>query len=77
MRKRGKRQLSPNATSEWGQRRIAADLSIRDMAELTGINLAFLSLLDHGRYTPTPEETEKLLDAYANGKARLAEGESA
>lgn len=71
MRKRGKRRLSQNATSEWGRRRIAADLSLRDLVELTGINIAFLSLLDHGRYVPTPEEESKLLDAFANGKARL------
>ncbi len=77
MRKRGKRQLSQNATSEWGQRRIAADLSIRDLGELTGINMGLLSLLDRGRYNPTPEETAKLLDAFEHGKARLAEGDPA
>lgn len=71
MRNRGKRQLRPGPT-EWGKRRVEADLSIRDLEELTGINSGLLSMLERGRWLPTPDEAERISKAFRDGKARLA-----
>ena len=71
MRVRGKRQLK-QGPSEWSRRRVNADLSLRDLAELTGINAGLLSMLEAGRWLPDPDQSARLLDAYANGKGRLA-----
>ena len=62
MRNRGKRQLKPGPT-DWGRRRVEADLSIRDLADLTGINTGLLSMLERGRWLPTPDEAERITAA--------------
>jgi predicted transcriptional regulator len=49
--------------TEWGQRRAASHLSLRDLERLTGINRGYLSMLERGRYLPSPDETRRILDA--------------
>lgn len=73
MRKRGAHKLKSEGLGDWGRRRVEADLSLRDLGELTGINRGLLSMLDRGQFIPSPAQSQRLLDAYANGKARLAD----
>ena len=70
MRNRGKRTLR-QGPSDWSRRRVEADLSLRDLAELTGINAGLLSMLEQGRWIPDPDQSAKLLDAFVAGKGRL------
>lgn len=56
-------QIRRFGPTEWGQRRAASRLSLRDLERLTGINRGYLSMLERGRYLPTPDETRKILDA--------------
>lgn len=51
-------------SSEWGQRRLQAGLSIRDVEAVTGIHRTTLSMLERGRLVPTPEESAKILAVY-------------
>ena len=49
--------------SEWRKMRRAAKVSLRRLERMTGINRAFLSLLDRGKYLPDPEEARVILNA--------------
>lgn len=51
--------------SAWSARRVAAGLSIRRLAGLTGISRGDLSRIDQGRQIPTPEQAALLLAALA------------
>jgi transcriptional regulator with XRE-family HTH domain len=68
MGNRGKRQLRPGFT-EWGQLRVAADLSLRDLERATRINSGLLSMLERGRWLPSPDEANRILTALAQAKA--------
>lgn len=54
--------LRPGPT-EWGRLRASAGVSLRELERRTGINRGLLSMLDRGRYLPTPAETRKILAA--------------
>lgn len=68
MTNRGKRQLRAGPT-EWGALRVAADLSIRDLATLTGINSGLLSMLERGRWLPDPGQAEAITRAIREAQA--------
>lgn len=59
--------------TEWGQRRAASHLSLRDLERLTGINRGYLSMLERGRYLPTPDETRRILAALDGAAAAPVE----
>jgi DNA-binding transcriptional regulator YiaG len=46
---------------QWSDIRKALGLSIRDMAEATGINRGDLSKIEHGRACPTPKQAARIL----------------
>ena len=54
--------------SDWSERRVAADMSLRDLEAATGIHRTILSMLERGRYLPTPDEVERIIEAF-NRKA--------
>lgn len=49
----------------WGHRRVAAGISIRQLAKEAGINKGTLSYVERGRMIPTAEEYEKVNAALA------------
>lgn len=59
--------LRPGPT-DWGRLRVEADLSLRDLERLTGINRGYLSMLERGRYLPSPDETRRILNALEGAK---------
>ena len=40
----------------WGPRRVALGISIRRLAELSGVDKAYLSLAENGKYIPSGEQ---------------------
>lgn len=68
---RGKRQLRVR-DSEWSRQRVAADVSIRQLEAATGIHRTTLSMLERGRYLPTPEEARKIDTALAAARQKQA-----
>ena len=57
----------------YGQRRFALDLSLREVEQVTGINRGFLSMIERGRMIPTQEESNALLDFYAQANDRTGD----
>lgn len=49
--------------SPWSLHRVAAGVSLRQVAAASGINKGMLSLLEQGRYVPSPQEAEAILRA--------------
>ena len=49
--------------NEWSERRIAAGLSMRQLALASGVSRGLISLIERGRYTPTASEAQRLLAA--------------
>jgi transcriptional regulator with XRE-family HTH domain len=47
--------------TEWSQLRIARDLSVTELAELSGVARSIVGLIDQGRLTPGPDEAARLL----------------
>jgi hypothetical protein len=62
MERRPRYQLRPGPT-DWGRQRVAVNLSLRDMERLTGINRGYLSMLERGRYLPSPDEMRRIIAA--------------
>lgn len=54
------RETAPVIRS-WADIRRSAGMSIRDMAEATGINRGTLSKIERGQACPTPSEAHRLL----------------
>lgn len=53
--------LQPGAYA-WGSMRADLGLSIRELAERSGVNRGLLSLTEAGRYIPTAEEWRAVLE---------------
>lgn len=49
------------SASEWAQRRLAANLSISELAALSGVPRSVVGLIDQGRMIPQPDEAAALL----------------
>jgi transcriptional regulator with XRE-family HTH domain len=49
----------------WGQQRVAARVSLRQLANASGINKGVISLMEHGRLIPTGVEYERITAALA------------
>jgi transcriptional regulator with XRE-family HTH domain len=49
--------------SPWSLHRVAAGVSMRQVATTSGLNRGLLSLLEQGRYVPSPQEAEAILRA--------------
>lgn len=49
--------------SPWSLYRVAAGVSLRQVAQLSGVNRGYLSLLEQGRYVPTPAEAKAIVQA--------------
>ena len=45
--------------NEWSRMRLRANLSISDLARLSGIARTVVGLIDQGRLIPSPEEARK------------------
>lgn len=60
-----KQRRNPISTKgfAWGKRRVELDLSLRELAELTGLNLGDLSRCESGRMVPTGDEYAKVTAA--------------
>lgn len=63
-RQQARWRLRPGPT-DWGRRRVEAGLSLRDLEAATGINRFYLSMLEKGRWLPTPDEVERIMAATA------------
>ena len=47
----------------WGPERVALGLSIRKLADLSGVDKAILSMVENGRMIPSGEEYQAVTDA--------------
>ena len=47
----------------WGPERVALGISIRKLAELSGVDKAILSMAEHGRLVPTGREYQAVMEA--------------
>ena len=47
----------------WGPERVALGISIRKLADLSGVDKAILSMAENGRLVPTGAEYQKVMDA--------------
>ena len=47
----------------WGPERVALGISIRKLAELSGVDKAILSMAEHGRLVPTGPEYQAVMQA--------------
>ena len=47
----------------WGPERVALGISIRKLAELSGVDKAILSMAEHGRLVPTGAEYQAVMAA--------------
>lgn len=47
----------------WGPQRVALGISIRRLAELSGVNRGTLSLVEQGRLVPTGADYQKVMAA--------------
>lgn len=54
-------KLRGNAT-EWSRLRLAADLSVSELAERSGVARSLVGLIDQGRLTPSPQQAKAILD---------------
>jgi transcriptional regulator with XRE-family HTH domain len=59
-RRRGQK-LRGNPT-EWSQMRLAANLSVSELAERSGVARSLVGLIDQGRLMPTARQAKALLD---------------
>jgi transcriptional regulator with XRE-family HTH domain len=50
----------------WGPQRVALGISIRQLAELSGVHRGTLSLIEQGRLVPTGEDYQKVMKALAD-----------
>ncbi len=62
--KRRGQKLRGNPT-EWSQMRIAADLSVSELAERSGVARSLVGLIDQGRLMPTASQARALLAVLA------------
>ncbi len=53
---------------EWNRLRVAAGLSIRDLAQASGLSRYTVSLIDQGRLIPSPQEAAAVLAAIGKVK---------
>lgn len=70
-RGRGWRKLRQRDT-EWSRLRVSADVSIRELEAATGIHRTTLSMLERGRYLPTPDDAGKIMAALTRLQAEKA-----
>ena len=47
----------------WGERRVRAGISLRQLARASGVGRGLLSLMESGRMVPTSEEYDKIVAA--------------
>ena len=62
---RVKHQPLRSGGSLWGPRRVAAGISLQQLATVTGISKGLLSLMENGRLIPRGDEHERVMDALA------------
>lgn len=56
-------QLPTTKGYAWGSERVRLGLSMRDLAELSGVNKGTLSLIEAGRLVPTADQYRDVMDA--------------
>lgn len=49
----------------WGNERVRLQVSLRDLAEKSGVPKGSLSLMEHGRLIPTSDEYDAVIAALA------------
>lgn len=49
----------------WGNERVRAGVSLRQLAERSGVPKGSLSLMEHGRLIPTSDEYDRVIAALA------------
>ncbi len=54
-------KLRGNAT-EWSRLRIAANLSVSELAARSGVARSLVGLIDQGRLPPSPQQAKAILD---------------
>lgn len=59
----------------WGRRRVALNLSVRDLSKLSGVNTGDLSKYENGRMIPTAAEFDRVLEALDRAARELAGNE--
>lgn len=47
----------------WGNRRVAAGISIRQLSQESGVHRGLLTLMEHGRMVPTSAEYDRIESA--------------
>ena len=57
--------------------RVIADLQQEELAERVGVHQTFISLLENGKRTPTPEMLGKLADALGCDVPAIDDGQAA
>ncbi len=62
MTNRGKRQLKTGGRA-WGLERVELGLSLRQLADLSGIDRSLLSMAENGRIIPSGDEYRAVNDA--------------
>ena len=55
--------------TEWSRRRLAANLSITELAARAGLSRSVVGLIDQGRLMPSPSESEAILRALGEAAA--------
>lgn len=58
-----KRQPLTSGGHVWGARRVAAGISLRQLAEASGVPKGNLSMMEHGRLIPTAAEFDAVMTA--------------
>ncbi len=47
--------------TDWSRRRLAANLSITELAQRSGVARSLVGLIDQGRLVPTPDQAAAIL----------------
>jgi transcriptional regulator with XRE-family HTH domain len=61
----GRRPKLSTGGSLWGPRRVAAGITLDQLADASGVHKALLSLMENGRMIPRGDEHERVMDALA------------
>jgi transcriptional regulator with XRE-family HTH domain len=56
-------QALKGSQTEWSKRRLAANLSITELANRSGVARSLVGLIDQGRLVPTPDQAAAILAA--------------
>jgi Helix-turn-helix len=66
-----RRQVRPSGKTpvpDWVDARLAANLSIKEVSDITGINQGIVSMIERRIMHPNPQQARAILDCYAAGQ---------